>query len=128
MNAKGIIIRQSNYGVKDTIDRLENALKEKNITIYARIDQQAEALKGGIKLPSLEYLLFGNPARGGFIMESDPIAALDLPLKVIAWKDNQNKTWVAYNDPAYIQERYSLSNQLTALLDIDQVITAILQH
>jgi len=128
MNAKGIIIRQSNYEVKESIDRLENALKQKSITIYARIDQQAEALKGGIKLLPLEFLLFGNPARGGFVMEFDPKTALDLPLKVIAWKDDQNKTWVAYNDPAYIRERYGLSDQLTALLDIDSVVTAVLQH
>ncbi|MBS1522484.1 MAG: DUF302 domain-containing protein [Bacteroidetes bacterium] len=128
MDNKGVIIRQSSYGVKDTIDRLENALKQKNITIYARIDQQAEALKGGIKLPALEFLLFGNPAGGGFVMEFDPKAALDLPLKVIAWDDDQNKTWVAYNDPAYIQARYGLSNQLTALLDIDPVVTTVLKH
>ncbi|WP_121809057.1 DUF302 domain-containing protein [Mucilaginibacter kameinonensis] len=128
MNPTGVIIRQTVYTVKEVIDRLENALKQKGITIYARIDQQAEALKGGINLPPFEFLLFGNPAKGGLIMEFNPATALDLPLKVIAWKNGEDKTWVAYNDPDFIKQRYSLTDQLTAILDIGPIVTAILQH
>ncbi|HEY5327982.1 MAG TPA: hypothetical protein VIJ27_13345, partial [Mucilaginibacter sp.] len=42
MENKGISTRLSKLTVKETIDKLEQILKQKNITIYLRIDQQAE--------------------------------------------------------------------------------------
>ena len=126
MQANGIITKQSNYTVKETIDRLESALKQKGITIYARINQQLEAQKGGMDINPLEFLLFGNPAKGGAVMAAEPLAALDLPIKLIAWQDAQRKTWVAYNEPGYVQARYGLTDQLAAVLNIDAVVTAVL--
>lgn len=126
MNIKDVILKQINYTVKEAIDHLENALKQKGITIYARIDQQAEALKGGISLLPLEFLMFGNPAKGALVMGFDPVCALDLPLKIIAWTDKEQRTCVAYNDPDMIQRRYGLNDQLTALLDIGPIVAAAL--
>ncbi|MGB7894764.1 MAG: FAD-dependent oxidoreductase [Microcoleus sp.] len=65
MNAiNGIITQPSQYSVTETIDRLEAILKAKNITIFARIDQQAEAEKVGLSLRPTQLLLFGNPKAG----------------------------------------------------------------
>lgn len=108
MNFKGVLIIACRQSVGEVIDRLETRLKETGATIYARINQLAEAGKVGIYLPPLEFLLFGNPKGGGPVMAEQPLFALDLPLKVIAWEDDQQKVWLVYNDPKYIQERYSL--------------------
>lgn len=44
MNAtNGIISQPSPYSVTETIDHLVAVLQAKNITIFARIDQQVEA-------------------------------------------------------------------------------------
>lgn len=124
---KGIITVASPYPVKDTIDRLQAFLRQKGVTIYARIDQQAEANNAGYALRPLEYLLFGNPKAGGAIMAANALAALDLPLKVIAWEDEQQKVWIAYNDPAYIQERYALLDGVIAPLNLTPIIAQVLQ-
>jgi len=58
-----IIIRQSSLPVKQTIDKLETFLRGQGVTVYARIDQQAEAAKSGTTLSSLEFLLFGSVCR-----------------------------------------------------------------
>jgi uncharacterized protein (DUF302 family) len=108
MSPKGILIRPCRQSVGEVIDRLETCLKENGATIYARINQQAEAARVGIHLPHLEFLLFGNPKAGGPVMAEQPLVALDLPLKVIAWEDGQQLVWLAYNDSKYMQERYSL--------------------
>ena len=55
--------------------------------VYARINQQSKAHNVGKEIPPLEFILFGNPKAGGLIMAENPIAALDLPLKIIAWQD-----------------------------------------
>lgn len=122
MQPKGIIEQASPWSVRETIDRIADFLKGHGVTIYARIDQQSEVLKTGREIPPLEFLLFGNPKAGGPIMEENPMAALELPLKIIAWQDKEGKTWIAYNEAQYIEDRYSLRHDLTAPLDLHPVI------
>ena len=126
MNPEGVITRESKYSVKESVDRLQAFLQQHGATIYARIDQQAEVQKAGLTLAPLEYILFGNPKAGGPIMAENPLAALDLPLKIIAWEDEQKKVWVAYNEATYIAKRFSLPHQLTGLLDLGQAINKAL--
>ena len=125
--SNNIITKQSPFTVKETIDKLEGILKQKNITIYARINQQKEAANAGITLNGLEFLLFGNPQRGGLVMVANPEAALDLPLKVLAWEDAQHTTWISYNNTAYIEQRFALNAETAQLTDIDPIITALLK-
>jgi len=127
MNPEGITIISSPYPVKETIDRLQAFLEQHGATIYARIDQQAEVNKTGQSLAPLQFILFGNPKAGGPIMAENPIAALDLPLKIIAWEDARKKVWIAYNDAAYIEERYSLSNKPGSPLDLSNLIAQVLK-
>ncbi|MGQ4646237.1 DUF302 domain-containing protein [Lyngbya aestuarii] len=113
MNAtNGIISQPSQYAVPETIDRLEAILQAKGITIFARIDQQAEAEKVGLSLRPTQLLLFGNPKAGTPLMVAEPTTALDLPLKVLAWKAADGKIWLSYNDPDYLKQRFSLSDEL----------------
>lgn len=113
MNANnGIISQPSSYSVTKTIDRLVAILQAKNITIFARIDQQAEAEKVGLFLLPTQLLLFGNPQAGTPLMVAEPTIALDLPLKVLAWEATDGKVWLSYNDPNYLKQRFSLSDEL----------------
>ena len=108
----GIISQPSPYSVPETIDRLTAVLQAKGITIFARIDQHVEAEKVGLSLRPTQLLLFGNPKAGTPLMVAEPTIALDLPLKVVAWEADDGKVWLTYNDPNYIQQRFSLSPEL----------------
>jgi uncharacterized protein (DUF302 family) len=108
----GVVSKPSKYSVKETIDRLEAVLNAAGITIFVRIDQQAEAERVGLSLPPIQLLLFGNPQGGTPLMVAMPLIALDLPLKALAWEDEQGKVWLSYNQPNYLQQRFSLSDEL----------------
>jgi uncharacterized protein (DUF302 family) len=113
MNANnGIISQPSQYSVPEAIDRLAAVLQTKGITIFARIDQQAEAEKVGLSLRPTQLLLFGSPKAGTPLMAAEPTIALDLPLKALAWEADDSKVWLSYNDPHYLQQRFSLSDEL----------------
>lgn len=127
MKAKGVIVQPIKFAPKDAIDLLEKVFRQNGITIYARIDQQEEARKNGVKLNPLVFLLFGNPAKGGTVMLENPLVALDLPLKVIAWQDEKQNNYIAFNDINYLASRYSLSNSAARLIDIGAVILKILK-
>lgn len=113
MNANnGIISQPSPYAVPETIDRLTAILQAKGITIFARIDQQMEAEKVGLSLRPTQLLLFGNPQAGTPLMVAEPTIALDLPLKALAWEAADGKVWLSYNDPIYLQQRFSIADEL----------------
>lgn len=128
MDAAGVIIQTSPYSVKETIDRIQAFLQQKGATIYARIDQQAEANNTGYDLLPLEFLLFGNPKAGGAIMRENPLSALDLPLKLIAWQDEQSNTQIAFNEGQYLKERYALSVANIAPMNIAPLIDMALKQ
>jgi uncharacterized protein (DUF302 family) len=113
----GTISKESTYSVKESMDRLQKILQAKGILVFCRIDQQAEARKAGLDLSPIELLLFGNPKAGTPVMAAFPLAGLDLPLKILAWQGSDGKIWLSYNDPAYIQQRYALSDPLVKNLD-----------
>ena len=127
MTPKGVIIKPSKYSVKETIDRLQHFLQQQDVTIYARIDQQSEVNNAGMRLPPLEFILFGKPRAGGPLMIANPLAALDLPLKIIAWEDQQQKVWLAYNEAAYVRERYNLPEPMSTPLNLDPIVSKALE-
>lgn len=106
----------SNHSVAETVERLESALEERGITVFARLDFAADAAKVGLTMRPERLLVFGNPKAGTPLMQAVPAAGLDLPLKVLVWEDDLGKTWVAYNRPEYIIARHGLPAALTANL------------
>ncbi|WP_213086900.1 DUF302 domain-containing protein [Chitinophaga agrisoli] len=124
-NPNGITIHACKYGVKETIDRLQASLTAKGVKIYARINQQDELQQVGQTIPPLEFILFGNPKAGGPVMAESPVAALDLPLKIVAWEDEQKKVWLAYNEAGYVQRRFSLSDAVVRPLHLEGLVAEV---
>jgi uncharacterized protein (DUF302 family) len=108
----GIISKPSKYSVPETLHRLETILESKNVKVFAVVDHSGEAEKAGLKMPPTQLLIFGNPKGGTPAMLAAPTAAIDLPLKALAWEDASGKVWLSYNDPTYIQRRFNLSDDL----------------
>jgi len=111
-SGKGLISKPSAHSVEETIDRLEAVLREKNIHIFVRIDQRAEAQKAGLSMPAMELLIFGNPQAGTPLMIAEPTVGIDLPLKAMAWEDRDGHVWLSYNAPEYLQDRFSIDADL----------------
>ncbi len=110
-NPDGLITKQSKYSVTETIDRLENVLKKKGITIVTRWSHSERAASVGIALRPTELLLFGNPKLGSHMFTSQQTSGIDLPLKALAWEDKDGKVWLSYNDPAYITKRHHIHDR-----------------
>ena len=106
----GLVVKSSSYSVAETLDRMESIMKKKGITIFTRINHAQGAKGVGIDLEATELLIFGNPKLGTPLMLSQPKAAIDLPLKAIAWKDKEGKVWLAYNSPEYIAKRHAIND------------------
>ena len=114
MSDDGLITLASNHPVRETMDRLEAALREKGITLFARIDHAAGAAAVDMPLRPTELIIFGNPKAGTPLMQARQSIGIDLPLKMLGWQDAAGKVWLAYNDPAWLARRHGLGGEAEA--------------
>ena len=91
MTADGLTTVRSNYGPKETMDRLEAEVKGKGLTVFAHIDHAAGAAAIGLSLDPTDLLIFGNAKGGTPLMQALQTVGIDLPLKVLVWQDPQGK-------------------------------------
>ena len=115
---EGIVRKPSSRSVAETLVRLETILKARGIQVFARIDHAGEAARVGLSMPPTQVLIFGNPRAGTPVMLAAPTAAIDLPLKVLAWQDAVGKVWLGYTDPSYLAHRHGLEEKQVAPLGV----------
>jgi len=121
----GVITKISPRPVTGTVARLTDLLAAKGMKLFAVIDQSAEAQQVGLPLRGTTLMLFGSPAAGTPVMTAAPLAALDLPLKVLIW-DDAGQTKVSYYAPAALAARHHLGADLAAkLAGIDPLTDAL---
>jgi uncharacterized protein (DUF302 family) len=110
MAADGLTTLPSSHGPKETMDRLEAAVKEKGLMVFARIDHAAGAAAAGMSLRPTEVLIFGNAKGGTPLMQAMQTIGIDLPLKALVWQDASGGTWLSYNDPGWLAKRHGLGS------------------
>jgi uncharacterized protein (DUF302 family) len=116
MAAQGLTTIRSNFGPRETMDRLETAVKAKGMTVFARIDHAAGAATAGLPLRPTEVLIFGNARAGTPLMQSIQTVGIDLPLKALVWQDGSEQSWLSYNDPAFLAQRHGLGGETDAVV------------
>ncbi|MGA2011880.1 MAG: DUF302 domain-containing protein [Solirubrobacteraceae bacterium] len=96
--------------------------------LFAVIDQSSEAETAGLELRDTKLVIFGSPQAGTPVMVAAPLAALDLPLKVLVWQDG-HQTKVSYTAPSELASRYELSTELAVKLEgINAVTDAVIDR
>ena len=118
--------KPSPWPVGETVERALALLDERGIRVFATIDQRAAARAAGLELRETVLILFGNPQAGTPVMDAVPLAALDLPLKLLVWSED-GRTHVSYLRPDALAARYGIPPELAApLAAIDQLTDALL--
>lgn len=107
--ADGMTALKSPYSAKETMNRLEDAVKKNKLIVFARIDHAAGAAEVGKTLRPTELLVFGHPRGGTPFMECAQTAGIDLPLKALVWEDASAQVWVGYNDPGFLAQRHGMT-------------------
>ena len=110
-----IVSKPSPLSVDDTVQRITDVLGARGLRLFAVIDHSGEARANGLDLRDTKVVIFGNPRSGTPVMQAAPLAAIDLPLKLLVWADG-GQTMVSYTDPAALAARYGVSDELAAPL------------
>jgi uncharacterized protein (DUF302 family) len=127
LSADGLVAVKSPHSSKDTMDRIEMVVKQKGMTIFAKIDHAAGAAKVGKTLRPTEVLIFGNPQGGTPFIECNQTVGIDLPLKALVWEDSSGQVWLGYNDPLYLASRHGVS-QCPAAQNMQKALAEIVKE
>ncbi len=108
--------------VAEVTARFRGMLEAKGVWVFAVIDQADAARAAGLSLRDTVLVIFGNPAAGTPVMAAAPLAALDLPLKVLIW-DDDGTTRITYYSPEGIADRHGLTPETSAGLSAIHQLT-----
>ena len=120
----GVVRVKSAYSVPETVARLKADVASKGIRFFDEIDQAKLAADAGVKLRPSTLLVFGNPPLGTLFIRSNPLAALDWPVRLL--EDENGQVWAAYTDFSYIAKRHAIDGaDAEAFRTASGVITSI---
>jgi uncharacterized protein (DUF302 family) len=121
-----IVTKPSTRSVGDTVARMTEVLAAKGLKLFAVIDHSGEARAAGLALRDTKVVIFGSPMAGTPVMDANPLAALDLPLKVLVFDDG-GQTTLVYLAPDELGRRYGLSAEESArLAGINAITDAVI--
>jgi uncharacterized protein (DUF302 family) len=110
-----VISKLCSGSVQDNVDRLVEIVEGKGMKVFIVVDHSGEAERNGLALRDTKVVIFGSPVAGTPVMQAAPLAALDLPLKVLVW-DDDGQTTISYLDPEALARRHHLSPDLAGRL------------
>ena len=121
----GVVTVPGKHPVEQTVQKIEQALRAKGLKLFAVIDHSGEAEQVGLHLRPTKLLIFGNAMAGTPLMAASPTSAIDLPLKVLVWADDEGRTQISYNSTAYLEARHSLPHELTQKIAAVESLVAL---
>jgi uncharacterized protein (DUF302 family) len=117
-----LVTKLSPLPVPDTVTRITELAAAKGAKVFAVIDHSGEAAAAGLELRDTKVVIFGSPQAGTPVMQAAPLAALDLPLKILVWADG-GQTKLTYAPPSELAARYDLDDELAGRLAAVEAIT-----
>jgi uncharacterized protein (DUF302 family) len=101
----GLVTIPSAHAMRPTLDRFAAAVREAGWIVFAEVDHAAAARDVGMQLRGRTVVLFGNPRAGTPGMAARPTLALDLPMRVLVWEDEQGRVQITRSSGEDIAQR-----------------------
>ena len=125
---EAVVTKLSPWSMADTVARLSAVVAARGMEVFAVIDHSGKARDVGLDLRDTKLVIFGSPSAATPVIEAAPLAALDLPLRVVVWEDGY-QTLVSYPAPAAVARRYGLDGDLAdAFAAIDALTSAVIDR
>jgi len=124
----GVITKVSPWSMADTLARLSAVIAARGLQVFAEIEYTATARDAGLDLRHTRLLIFGDPSIATPVIEAAPLAALDLPFRVLVWESG-HQTRVSYPSPAALACGHGLDGDLAdAFAVIDALTSAVIDR
>ena len=109
--ADGVIRQRSDYPFDETVARLKADIDSKGIRFFDEIDHARLGAGSDLPINRSTLLLFGNPPLGVQFLQSNPLAGLDWPVRMLVTQDDNGTVWVSWTDFGFVARRYGLKDR-----------------
>jgi uncharacterized protein (DUF302 family) len=97
----GVVTKACARPVRATLERLRAVVEERGLMVFTLVTTAARRPRWACPCP-IPSCSSSAARPGDPIMLAAPLAALDLPLKVLVWENPAGGSFVSYVDPAYL--------------------------
>ena len=123
--AQGVVKQRSDYGFDETVVRLKADIAAKGIRFFDEIDQPKLGAGANLPIGRSTLLLFGNPPLGVQFLQSNPLAGLDWPVRMLVIQDDDGTVWVSWTDFGFVASRYQLADRDAQIAMASEVAASI---
>lgn len=120
-----LVTIQSKNSFDETMNRLISTIKQKKLTLFNVIDHKKNAQSVDLSLRPTTLVIFGNPKVGTKLMRCSQQLGIELPLKVLVHKNEENDVFLTYTPPASLQHAYSLKGCEEVVKKVGKAMAAI---
>lgn len=126
-NPKTSFTVKSENSFEETYSRLKSTIKDNPaLTIVAELDHSKHAKENAAMdlLPS-RVIMFGNPALGTPLMQTNQKIGLDLPQKMLVHQNSSGNVYITYHNPQATALRYNISGQDEVVKKISKALAKL---
>jgi uncharacterized protein (DUF302 family) len=124
----GMVTVPSAHALRPTLDRFAAAVRDAGWKVFGEVDHAAAAREAGMTLRGRTVVLFGNPRAGTPGMAANPTLALDLPMRVLVWEDDQGRVQVTRSTGEDLAERVFARHGVTVPPEGRRMTEALLER
>lgn len=108
--------------VSDAINSIRSILEQQGFEIIGVVDHAANAANVGLDLKPTQLILFSDKSLESKLISKARTLAIDLPLKILVWEDDNGSIQHFYNGPGYLMDRHRLRFGDYHLADIAKTV------
>lgn len=117
---------ESPLAFEETVAALQKTLNSKGITIFATIEHHKAAEAVGENMQPATVLIVGNPKVGTALMQENPRLAIELPLKILIYKE-EKIVRIRYEKISAIAEKYHIKQNFATTEKIDTAMRQLIK-
>lgn len=111
---------------EETVAALQKTLNSKGITVFATIEHHKAAEAVGENMQPATVLIVGNPKVGTALMQENPRLAIELPLKILIYKE-EKIVRIRYEKISAIAEKYHIKQNFATAEKIDAAMRQLIK-
>ncbi|MFP3546922.1 DUF302 domain-containing protein [Rhizobium sp. SIMBA_035] len=112
-----LVEHRTTHAFQQTLDTVIKAIAKAGLTVFYQIDHAKAAAENGLPMPETRVVVYGNPKGGTPVMLDTPLAALDLPLRMLVRELPGNRSSIAFRPLAEDFEALGVKMQAAARFD-----------
>ena len=118
------VIVETKGTVGETVARLQVSVDNVGARVFQIIDFGRGAKSVGTDIGDIQLVIFGDPRIGAVALSADPMAALDLPAKILVY-ETPDGTFMAYEQPAEMLAEWDIPDDSPLLGTMSGVLAAV---